>query len=117
MSLTMSAEMLDLFFSSFGETLLMVGVSSVIGALLGIRMEIFLYLTDDEGIRPHIAFNRGVGVIVNVVRSTPLIILLVALIPLRRFFVDSSIGTTAAIMSLTIAAAPFVARLVETALR
>jgi D-methionine transport system permease protein len=61
--------------------------------------------------------NRSVGVIVNAVRSTPFIILLVAVIPLTRFFVGSSIGTAAAIVPLTIAAAPFVARLVESALR
>ena len=81
----MSSEMLDLFLSSFGETLLMVGVSSVIGSLLGIPMGIFLYLTDDDGIRPQTGANRCVGVIVNAVRSTPFIILLVAVIPLTRF--------------------------------
>lgn len=113
----MSSEMLDLFLSSFGETLLMVGVSGVLGSLLGIPMGIFLYLTDEDGIRPQAAANRSVGVVVNAVRSTPFIILLVAVIPLTRFFVGSSIGTAAAIVPLTIAAAPFVARLVETALR
>jgi D-methionine transport system permease protein len=113
----MSSEMLDLFMSSFGETLLMVGVSSLLGALLGVPMGIFLHLTDADGIKPQTALNRSVGVIVNAVRSTPFIILLVAVIPLTRFFVGSSIGTAAAIVPLTIAAAPFVARLVETALR
>ncbi|RXZ36852.1 ABC transporter permease [Oxalobacteraceae bacterium CAVE-383] len=113
----MSSEMLDLFISSFGETLLMVGVSSLLGALLGVPMGIFLHLTDADGIRPQTALNRVVGMFVNAVRSTPFIILLVAVIPLTRFFVGSSIGTAAAIVPLTIAAAPFVARLVETALR
>ena len=113
----MSSEMLDLFVTSFGETLLMVGVSGVLGALLGVPLGILLYLTDRGGILPNLALNRVVGIIVNAVRSTPFIILLVAIIPLTRFFVGSSIGTAAAIVPLTIAAAPFVARLVETALR
>jgi D-methionine transport system permease protein len=113
----MSSEMLSLFFSSFGETLVMVGISGLLGALIGVPMGIFLHLTDSSGVLPNAAFNRVVGVIVNAVRSTPFIILLVAVIPLTRFFVGSSIGTAAAIVPLTIAAAPFVARLVETSLR
>jgi D-methionine transport system permease protein len=113
----MSSEMLDLFLSSFGETLLMVGVSGIVGALFGVPLGILLHLTDRGGILPNPAFNRVVGIVVNAVRSIPFIILLVAIIPLTRFFVGSSIGTAAAIVPLTIAAAPFVARLVETALR
>lgn len=113
----MSSEMLDLFLSSFGETLMMVGISGVLGAVLGVPMGIFLHLTDKNGILPSLGFNRTVGILVNAVRSTPFIILLVAVIPLTRFFVGSSIGTAAAIVPLTIASAPFVARLVETALR
>jgi D-methionine transport system permease protein len=113
----MSSEMLDLFVSSFGETLMMVGISGLLGALLGVPMGIFLHLTDSGSVLPNPALNRSVGILVNAVRSTPFIILLVAVIPLTRFFVGSSIGTAAAIVPLTIAAAPFVARLVETALR
>lgn len=113
----MSSEMLNLFIQSFGETLLMVAVSGLVGALIGIPLGIALYLTDRGGILPNLGFNRSIGVIVNAVRSTPFIILLVAIIPLTRFFVGSSIGTAAAIVPLTIAAGPFIARLVETALR
>jgi D-methionine transport system permease protein len=113
----MSSEMLDLFLSSFYETLLMVGISGALGALFGVPLGILLNLTDRNGILPNAAFNRIVGIVVNAVRSTPFIILLVAVIPVTRFFVGSSIGTGAAIVPLTIAAAPFVARLVETALR
>jgi D-methionine transport system permease protein len=113
----MSSEMLDLFLSSFYETLLMVGISGALGALFGVPLGILLNLTDRNGILPNAAFNRIVGMVVNAVRSTPFIILLVAVIPVTRFFVGSSIGTGAAIVPLTIAAAPFVARLVETALR
>ena len=112
----MSSEMLDLFLRAFGETLLMVGVSGFLGGLIGVPLGILLYLTDRNGILPNPPFNRVAGLVVNAVRSTPFIILLVAVIPLTRFFVGSSIGTAAAIVPLTIAAAPFVARLVETAL-
>jgi D-methionine transport system permease protein len=112
----MSSEMLDLFLRAFGETLLMVGVAGLLGGLIGVPLGILLYLTDRRGILPNPAFNRVAGLVVNAVRSTPFIILLVAVIPLTRFFVGSSIGTAAAIVPLTIAAAPFVARLVETAL-
>jgi D-methionine transport system permease protein len=91
-------------------------VAGLLGGLIGVPLGILLYLTDRRGILPNPAFNRVAGLVVNAVRSTPFIILLVAVIPLTRFFVGSSIGTAAAIVPLTIAAAPFVARLVETAL-
>jgi D-methionine transport system permease protein len=113
----MSSELIDLFISAFGETLMMVAISGLVGSALGIPLGIALHLTDRQGILPNTAFNRIAGLLVNAVRSTPFIILLVAVIPLTRFFVGTSIGTAAAIVPLTIAAAPFIARLVETALR
>lgn len=113
----MSPQLIDLFIKSSLETLLMVGVSGVVGALVGVPLGILLHLTDRKGVLPVLSLNRAVSIIVNAVRSTPFIILLVAIIPLTRFFVGTSIGTAAAIVPLTIAAAPFVARLVETALR
>ncbi|WP_414651542.1 methionine ABC transporter permease, partial [Herbaspirillum sp. UBA812] len=113
----MSSELIDLFVSSFGETLMMVVISGVVGSLLGIPLGIALHITESKGVLPNVAFNRIAGLLVNAVRSTPFIILLVAVIPMTRFFVGTSIGTAAAIVPLTIAAAPFIARLVETALR
>lgn len=113
----MSSELISLFLDSFYETLLMVGVSGLIGALLGVPLGILLHLTDAKGILPNPVLNHVLGLIVNAVRSTPFIILLVAVIPFTRVIVGTSIGTWAAIVPLTIAAAPFVARLVETALR
>lgn len=109
--------LVDLFVASLWETLLMVGVSGVAGALLGIPLGVALRLTDRGGVLESAAFNRVAGAIVNAVRSTPFIILLVAIIPFTRLVVGSSIGTAAAIVPLTIAAAPFVARLVEASLR
>ncbi|MGR4869787.1 methionine ABC transporter permease [Variovorax sp. LARHSF232] len=109
--------MLELFASSLGETLLMVGISGVVGSALGIPLGVLLRLTDQAGVLQNAGLNRVLGGIVNAVRSTPFIILLVAIIPFTRFITGSSIGTFAAVVPLTIAAAPFIARLVETSLR
>ncbi|MBU0747164.1 MAG: ABC transporter permease [Gammaproteobacteria bacterium] len=109
--------MLDLFASSLWETLIMVGISGLVGGLLGVPLGVFLRLTDDGGVLENGPLNKLVGWLVNAVRSTPFIILLVAIIPFTRFITGSSIGTAAAVVPLTIAAAPFVARLVESALR
>ncbi|CAN7238548.1 D-methionine transport system permease protein MetI [compost metagenome] len=113
----MWSEMFDLFLTSFNETLLMVAISGVVGSLLGVPLGVLLHLTNRGGVLSHPLFNRSIGVVVNAVRSIPFIILLVVVIPFTRFIVGSSIGTTAAIVPLTIAAIPFIARLVESALR
>ena len=112
-----STMMLELFATSLWETIVMVGISGVLGALIGIPMGVFLRLTDQGGVLENSALNKTVGWVVNAVRSTPFIILLVAIIPFTRLLTGSSIGTAAAVVPLTLAAAPFIARLVETALR
>ncbi len=112
-----SEMMIELFIDSLWETLIMVGISGILGGLIGIPLGVFLRLTDKGGVLQNMALNSTVGWIVNAVRSTPFIILLVAIIPFTRFITGSSIGTWAAVVPLTIAAAPFIARLVETALR
>lgn len=109
--------LIELFVRSFWETLVMVGISGVVAAAIGIPLGVLLRLTDRGGVLESLAFNRTVGLIVNAVRSTPFIILLVAIIPFTRLITGSSIGTAAAVVPLTIAAAPFIARLVETSLR
>ncbi|MDB5964947.1 MAG: transporter permease [Polaromonas sp.] len=109
--------MLELFASSLWETMVMVGISGIVGAALGIPLGVYLRLSDQGGVLENTFANRVVGGTVNAVRSTPFIILLVAIIPLTRFITGSSIGTAAAVVPLTIAAAPFVARLVEASLR
>jgi D-methionine transport system permease protein len=113
----MFSEMSSMFAQSFWETLVMVGISGVVGALVGLPLGVLLFLTGRGGVLQSVAANRAMGLTVNAVRSTPFIILLVAVIPLTRLIVGTSIGTAAAAVPLTIAAAPFVARLVETALR
>ena len=113
----MFSEMSSMFVQSFWETLVMVGISGVVGALVGLPLGVLLFLTDRGGVLQSVAANRAMGLTVNAVRSTPFIILLVAVIPLTRVIVGTSIGTAAAVVPLTIACAPFFARLVETALR
>ena len=107
--------LIDLFVTSFWETLVMVGISGVVAALIGIPLGVLLRLTDRGGVLESLAFNRIAGLLVNAVRSTPFIILLVAIIPFTRMITGSSIGTAAAVVPLTIAAAPFIARLIEAA--
>lgn len=112
-----SPMMLQLLWDSLWETLIMVGASGVLGALVGVPLGVFLRLTDQGGILPQRGANMVVGGVVNAVRSTPFIILLVAIIPFTRWVTGTSIGTWAAVVPLTLAVAPFIARLVETALR
>ncbi len=109
--------LIDLFITSAWETLLMVGLAGMMGAAIGVPLGVALRLTDRGGVIENAAFNRIVGTVVNAVRSTPFIILLVAIIPFTRLITGSSIGTAAAVVPLTVAAAPFVARLVEASLR
>jgi D-methionine transport system permease protein len=109
--------LLELFATSLWETVLMVGVAGLAGAAIGIPLGVLLRLTDRGGVVSRPLFHRIAGGVVNAVRSTPFIILLVAIIPFTRWITGSSIGTWAAVVPLTLAAAPFIARLVETALR
>lgn len=109
----MSPEMLDLLLQSFWETCYMVFSSTLLSTLIGLPLGIILTVTRKGHILPNPAINQVLGVIVNATRSTPFIILMVAIIPLTRAIVGTSIGTTAAIVPLTISAAPFIARIIE----
>lgn len=113
----MSSDMMMMLFESFIDTCIMVGVSGLLGSFFGIPLGVLLFVTSPKGIAPLPVSNQVVGWIVNAVRSTPFIILMVAIIPLTRFIAGTSIGTTAAIVPLTIAVTPLIARLVETSLR
>ena len=98
------------------QTIYMVGVSAAIAVLLGLPLGVLLTITDTGGLAENAWVNKILGFIVNVIRSIPFIILLVAVIPLTRAIVGTSIGSTAAIVPLAISAIPFFARLVETSL-
>lgn len=112
----MSPDMIDLLIKSFFETCYMVVASTVMATVIGIPLGVILTVTRKDHILPNTAVNSILGAIVNATRSTPFIILMVAIIPLTRIIVGSSIGTTAAIVPLTISAAPFIARIIESSL-
>ncbi|MDD3396596.1 MAG: ABC transporter permease [Acidaminococcaceae bacterium] len=112
----MSPEMINLLLKSFGETCYMVAASTLLAVLVGLPLGVILTVTRRGHILPNAAINSILGAIVNATRSTPFIILMVAIIPVTRLIVGSSIGTTAAIVPLTISAAPFVARIIESSL-
>lgn len=113
----MTQDMIHLLGQGFWETLIMVLGSGFLGSILGIPLGVLLHVTDKDGLMPKLGTNAIVGVIVNAVRSTPFIILLVAIYPLTRLIVGTTIGTTATLVPLVIGVAPFIARLVETSLR
>ncbi|MGE6785392.1 methionine ABC transporter permease [Ensifer adhaerens] len=99
------------------DTIYMVAIAGLIGSLIGGPIGIFLATSGKGELFPAPTINRIVGLIVNATRSTPFIILVVAIIPFTRLLTGTSIGTKAAIVPLTIATIPFVARLVEAAIR
>ncbi|SDG40691.1 D-methionine transport system permease protein [Onishia taeanensis] len=112
----MSNAMLELILESTLETLYMVGIAGLIAAIAGIPLGVLLYVTRPGQILANPVTQSVLAIVTNVGRSIPFIILMVAIIPFTRLIAGSSIGTNAAIVPLTIAAIPFVARLVEGAL-
>ena len=100
------------------QTLLMVFLSTFFSVLLGLPLGVLLCVTDPEtGIAPKPVLNQILTRIVNILRSFPFIILMILLFPLSRIIIGTSIGTVATIVPLSIAAAPFVARVIESALK
>ena len=113
----MSEALLEQLFDSLTDTLLMVGTASFVALLLGTSLGVVLFATTERGLWRQPAISRLLGALVNATRSTPFIILMVAIIPFTRLIAGTSIGTGAAIVPLAVAAVPFFARLVEAALR
>ena len=113
----MSPVITNLLFKSLAETLYMLSVSAIIAAIIGIPLGILLVVTEKNGILVCPVLNKPLAFAINMVRSIPFIILMVAIIPFTRMVAGASIGTTAAIVPLTIAAIPYTARMVETSIR
>ncbi|MGM9928537.1 MAG: methionine ABC transporter permease [Bacillus sp. (in: firmicutes)] len=103
--------------TAFFQTIYMISVSLVVSVVIGLPVGILLYITDKGLFMENRTIQNVLGFIVNLVRSIPFIILLVALIPLTNAIVGTTIGPTAASVSLSVAAIPFFARIVETAMR
>ena len=112
----MSNAMFNLILQATLDTLYMVAVSGVIATLIGLPLGVMLYATRPRQILAMPILNQVLGIITNVGRSIPFIILMVAIIPFTRMLVGTSIGINAASVPLTIAAIPFVARLIEGAM-
>lgn len=106
----------ELMLRGIAETLYMTLASTAASYVIGLPMGVVLCVTGANGICPNRPLNAVLGTIVNIIRSVPFIILLVAVIPVTRFIVGTSLGSSATIVPLVIGAAPFVARLVETSL-
>lgn len=102
--------------SAVFQTLYMTLVPTFIATIIGFIMAVILVVTKKEGLRPNKTVNYTLGLIVNIVRSFPFMILIFAMIPITRAIVGTSIGETAAIVPITIGSAPFIARLIENAL-
>lgn len=113
----MSPELIRMIASSTLDTLYMVGLAGLFGTLIGLPLGIFLATSQAGELFAAPMANRLIGVVVNATRSTPFIILVVAIVPLTRLIAGTSIGTAAATVPLTIAAIPFIARVIEAAIR
>ncbi|BBF45467.1 methionine ABC transporter permease protein [Lachnospiraceae bacterium KM106-2] len=111
-----SSDTMSMFGTGVIETLYMSLVSTIVAYIIGAPLGVLLVVTDKKGLRPQRFINVTLNIIVNILRSVPFLILLVAVIPFTRFVVGTSIGSTATIVPLVLAAAPFIARLVESSL-
>lgn len=99
------------------ETLYMTVVSTLFGYVFGLPMGVLLCISDKDGLKPHPVLYKILDFIANIVRSVPFLILLILLIPFTRFLLGKSYGSTATIVPLTVAAIPFIARMVESSLK
>lgn len=113
----MQDQLIDLLITGTIDTLIMVGVSALIAFLIGLPLAVVLVNTSEQGIYPSKKINHVLGTVINITRSVPFLILMVALIPLTRWIVGTSYGVWAAVVPLSLAATPFFARIAEVSLR
>jgi len=109
--------LVEMMWEGILESLYMTVISTALAYLFGIPVGVILYITDKDGIAENRVVNKILGIVVNLLRSVPFIILLVAILPFTRFLVGTTIGATATIVPLVMAATPFVARMVESSLK
>lgn len=113
----MSADTLEMLGQALLETLYMVGLSAIFSVIIGSIFAIIMIVTAPDGLHPIKWLYKILDVVVNILRSFPFVILIVVLVPVTRLIVGTSIGTDGSIVPLTIAAAPFVTKVIESALR
>ena len=107
----------EMILNGIVETLYMTVVSTLFGYVFGLPMGVLLCISDKDGLKPHPVLYKILDFIANIVRSVPFLILLILLIPFTRFLLGKSYGSTATIVPLTVAAIPFIARMVESSLK
>lgn len=112
-----TSDIFRMLWAGTGETLLMVFASTALGYVIGLPVGVLLTISDTDGISPHPLLYKILDIIINITRSIPFLILLILIQPFTKFVVGKSYGTVAAIVPLTIAAAPFIARMVEGSLK
>ena len=113
----MDSKIIDVMIQAVGQTVYMVFFSTLFASILGFILGIVVTVTSPKGLKPNKIIYNVLDLIINVLRSFPFIILIVFIIPLTRAIVGTPIGEAAAIVPLTIAAAPFVARIIESSLK
>jgi D-methionine transport system permease protein len=109
--------LLQILLPGLWDTLYMVILSTFFAVIIGFLPAIIIVVTDDRGLRPNAIINKVLDFIINLLRSFPFIILMIAIFPFTRFVVGTTIGKNAAIVPLTVGAAPFAARVIESALK
>ncbi|HAA39517.1 D-methionine transport system permease protein [Pseudomonas poae] len=109
-------DILQLLLNATGETLYMVLLAGLFTLLIGLPLGVLLFVSRRDGLLPLPRLNRALGGVINLGRSLPFVVMLIALIPLTRLIVGTTLGSTAAVVPITIGAFPFFARIVETAL-
>ena len=113
---TNRSDILQLLLNATGETLYMVLLAGLFTLLIGLPLGVLLFISRADSLFPLPRLNRGLGAVINLGRSLPFVVMLIALIPLTRLIVGTTLGSTAAVVPITIGAFPFFARIVETAL-
>lgn len=109
-------DLLELVANATGETIYMVVIATFFTILIGLPLGVLLFVSRPNGVLPAPRVNTLVGAIVNLGRSMPFVVLLIALIPITRWIIGTTLGSTAAIVPITLGAIPFFARVVEAAL-
>lgn len=115
--MTFDASTMEMIKVGIWETLYMTFVSSFLAYVIGLPLGIILVVTDQEGIHPVLWLQKILGVVINLIRSVPFLILLFIALPLSKYVIGTKLGSPAMILPLVIAAAPYIARIVESSLR
>jgi D-methionine transport system permease protein len=113
----MTNEIMRVLGEALGQTVYMVSVSTIFSVILGFLLSIVLVITDSKGLKPNKTIYQALDFVINTLRSFPFLILMIIIFPLSRLIVGTSIGTSAAIIPLTVGATPFAARIIESAFK